>query len=154
MEGFRIDKIVEEVQGAIDDVSRMKIVNDIQSAMDDLSEQLSDLGIRGNKWDSEGDQETGSAERIEQEFEVGPNPSLSVTNVSGQIRIHAEPGSVIRVRASKHGSGRARASTQVDVQVENNRVNIQTKGDPSGMLGFSRHLSPVDYEREVHHHFE
>src|SRR5919199_854957 len=138
MEGFRIDKILDEVQSAIDDVSKQKIVHDIQSAMDELSEQLSDLGIKGQKWGPEGEQETeiGSDETIEQQFEVGPNPSLSVTNVSGRIRIRAEDGSVIRVRASKHGSGRARASTQVDIQVENNRVNIQTKGDPSGMLGF------------------
>jgi DUF4097 and DUF4098 domain-containing protein YvlB len=76
---------------------------------------------------------------------MGPGSELSVSNVSGRIDVKANEGSEIIVRYRKSGSSRAQENTQVDVHREGNRVTVQTRSGPVGLINFGR-ASSVNYD--------
>ncbi|HZT96186.1 MAG TPA: DUF4097 family beta strand repeat-containing protein [Chloroflexota bacterium] len=84
---------------------------------------------------------------VRQEFEVGPNSELSVSNVSGRIHVQGKPGNTIRVKAMRSSSSR-REPANVDIRREGNKVSVQTKASQFGLMNFGR-VSPVQYDIEV-----
>lgn len=84
------------------------------------------------------------SQTLDYRFEVGPASELSVSNVSGRISIEVGDGAEIYVKASKRGSVRARDNTQVDVRRDGNKVSVQTRSGPVGLINFGR-ASRVDY---------
>lgn len=91
---------------------------------------------------------TSSQERTEQRFDVGSGSELSVSNVSGRIAVKADEGSEIAVRYIKHGAGRARENTEVQIERSGKRVTVQTRSLQAGLINFGR-SSPVEYEITV-----
>jgi Putative adhesin len=91
---------------------------------------------------------TDSREKLEHRFSVGANSELSVSNVSGRIGVTADDGSEIIVRHHKTGSSRSLENTQVEVHQDGNRVTVQTKSGPVGLINFGR-ASSVNYEITV-----
>lgn len=93
--------------------------------------------------------EAVSGDVIEREFNVGSGAEFNLNNVSGQISVRAgEPG-IIRVRAVKHGSERARANTTVEFDVEGNRVFVRTRadaGDKRFGIRLGSSMASVEYD--------
>lgn len=88
------------------------------------------------------------SEVLEQRFSVGTDAELSVSNVSGAVHVSADEGSEIVVKYRKSGSPRSMESTQVEVRQDGNRVSVQTRSGPAGIINFGR-ASSVDYEVTV-----
>lgn len=82
---------------------------------------------------------------LDQTFEMGSNSELSVSNVSGHIRVRADEESRIVIKSMKRGSGRSRENTQVDIHRDGNKVSVQTRSATAGLINFGR-SSSVDYD--------
>lgn len=94
--------------------------------------------------------ETMTNDTLEQVYEVGRPAELSLTTVSGEVRIQGADTNQIRVRAVKSGRDNARANTQVDVQQEGNRVVIHTRAESSfASLGIGKNMASVEYDITV-----
>lgn len=70
-------------------------------------------------------------ERISRTFEVGSNGELSLSNISGDIRVEATSGGEITVEAVKRMRGRADAElleeVEVDISHTGDRVRVETR---------------------------
>ncbi|GAC1318783.1 MAG: hypothetical protein NVSMB22_01090 [Chloroflexota bacterium] len=129
-------------------------INDfVRDAMRDVHqalEELEEAGIVGDDIPEGVDDVEGSTnEPLERTFAVGSGSELSVSNISGEISVWSEPGSSIRVRASKRGSPFRAASTHVGISQEGNRVTIKTHGGSTGLLALGRNTGRVDYRISV-----
>jgi DUF4097 and DUF4098 domain-containing protein YvlB len=91
---------------------------------------------------------TDSQNTVRQQFDMGPNSELSVSNVSGSVSVHAEEGMTITVRAQKRGSSRSRDITDIDIRRDGNKVSVQTKTGQVGLMSFGR-SSAIDYDISV-----
>ena len=85
---------------------------------------------------------------LRQQFDMGPNSELSVSNVSGSVAVHAEEGFLITVQARKRGSSRSRDIPDIDIRKDGNKVSVQTKTGQFGLINFGR-SSAVDYDISV-----
>ena len=141
------DDIRESVHAATEGIRES-----IEAAMEDMKEAMGDLGLgdRGIGGAEEFDfgevDESARADTVEQQFEVGDSPSLSVVNVSGEVTITAGDTSVIKIRAGKHGSRRRMASTDVQITREGDRVTAETRAGQRGTWNLGRNVSRVDYD--------
>jgi len=90
---------------------------------------------------------TENGDRKEERFAVAAGSELSVSNVSGRTTVKADDGSEIVVRYHRRGS-KGLESAQVEVEKSGNRVSVQTRSKPTGLLNFSR-SSPVEYDISV-----
>lgn len=86
------------------------------------------------------------SEKLSKTFNVGPNGSLFLNNISGDVEIKAGGGSEIRIEALKHGRGSEDdARRQLDnIQVMMNEVSgrVEVKALPMGRGG---HKGSVDF---------
>jgi hypothetical protein len=124
----------EEIRDAV-----RSAMEDVQAAMQDVHTSLSDIDF-GDAGESD------IGEDVERSFEVGPGAELSVSNVSGDTRIRAEEGSVIRVQARKSGSSRRLANTQIEFDQAGNRVTVRTRAGQAGRWGIVRNVGSVEYD--------
>jgi hypothetical protein len=127
----------EEIRDAV-----RSAMEDVHAAMRDVQTSLSDLDFTEG-----GDVDTG--EEVAREFEVGPGAELSVNNVSGDTRIRAQEGSVIKVWAKKSGSSRRIANTQIEFDQVGDRVSVRTRAGLTGRWGIVRNVGSVEYDITV-----
>jgi len=90
--------------------------------------------------------QTTAGDVIEEQFQVGVHPELTVSNVAGRISVRAGDDGLIWMRATKSGSSRAKEHTRVEITHTGNHVNIQTRSEPRDFLGIVRSTCAVLYE--------
>jgi hypothetical protein len=66
-------------------------------------------------------------ERLSNTFNVGPNGTVFLTNIAGDITIKAAPGSDVRIEAMKHGKGGS--DDDARQQMQNIQVMMNKVGD-------------------------
>ncbi len=82
---------------------------------------------------------------IQQSFEVGAQPRLSVRNVAGRVEVRAgEPGT-IDLHAVKHGRPEAMENTRVEMEQHGDQLSVVTKQVDTAFAGGRHSLCAVDY---------
>jgi hypothetical protein len=84
-------------------------------------------------------------EIVEEQFTVGEECELSVSNVSGRIAVRAGDAGIIQMRAVKRGREEKVANTDIETTQEGNRVRVRTRALEEGMFGLNRGVCSVDY---------
>lgn len=91
-------------------------------------------------------------DRIDRQFEVGPDSELIVENVAGWVLVRAGDSGTFVLHAEKHGSDNARANTEIECVQEGNQVHLRTrKRHGSGVFSSlsASNMATVNYDLTV-----
>jgi len=89
--------------------------------------------------------ETMTDTTIQQSFEVGARPRLSVHNVAGRVVVRAGQPGTIDVHAVKHGRREAMDNTRVEMGQHEDCLSVATKTVDTTFAGGPHSLCAVDY---------
>ena len=83
---------------------------------------------------------------IQQSFEVGAQPRLSVRNVAGRVAVRAGESGMIELRAVKHGRPEDIETTRIEMEQQGDHLSVMTREvDVVFAIGRHRRLCAVDY---------
>ncbi len=82
---------------------------------------------------------------IQQSFEVGTEPRLSVRNVAGRIEVRAGEHGTIDLHAVKHGRPEAMENTRVEMEQHGDQLSVVTQPVDTAFAGGRHSLCAVDY---------
>lgn len=128
----------------------------VTSAMEGLRDGLQGLGVDLRETmgqDLNGEVSVESGDVVERVLQVSIPASLTVKDIAGRVAIRGSDESVIRVKAVKRGTDRARQNTNVEFGIDGNNVTVRTRGLQAkgffNITGVGQTMSAVEYEISV-----
>jgi DUF4097 and DUF4098 domain-containing protein YvlB len=85
---------------------------------------------------------------VEEQFDVGDSPALSLGTVSGRVSIRRSSEQTIRVHARKYGRAHAVENTRIEFSRLGDMVNVRTSTNSRGLVG-GNSICSVDFDVSV-----